>query len=115
MAAAMGSQAEVGAAAYLPAALNDGQSLTLLRLLGFGPSVAARCRMIESLLGARGAVIALDGDAEPEWHPGRHGGAEEPSYRPDRGGRAAPVPRSEERRVGKECVSTCRFRWSPYT
>src|SRR3546814_15322453 len=34
----------------------------------------------------------------------------------------APVPtgwsmlhlRSEERRVGKECVSTCRSRWSPY-
>src|SRR3546814_14830764 len=32
----------------------------------------------------------------------------------------APVPcdaglqRSEERRVGKECVSTFRFRWSPY-
>src|SRR3546814_4658401 len=24
------------------------------------------------------------------------------------------VVRSEERRVGKECVSTCRFRWSPY-
>src|SRR3546814_17592634 len=23
--------------------------------------------------------------------------------------------RSEERRVGKECVSTCRYRWSPYT
>src|SRR3546814_14803642 len=23
-------------------------------------------------------------------------------------------PRSEERRVGKECVSTCRSRWSPY-
>src|SRR3546814_11572847 len=22
--------------------------------------------------------------------------------------------RSEERRVGKECVSTCRSRWSPY-
>src|SRR3546814_14118495 len=22
--------------------------------------------------------------------------------------------RSEERRVGKECVSTCRHRWSPY-
>src|SRR3546814_19357838 len=41
--------------------------------------------------------------------------------------RAAPLPgsrldrtrtialvRSEERRVGKECVSTCRSRWSPY-
>src|SRR3546814_12572998 len=30
----------------------------------------------------------------------------------------APAPpagrRSEERRVGKECVSTCRSRWSPY-
>src|SRR3546814_17026373 len=29
----------------------------------------------------------------------------------------APPPslrRSEERRVGKECVSTCRSRWSPY-
>src|SRR3546814_16847874 len=27
----------------------------------------------------------------------------------------APEPmRSEERRVGKECVSTCRSRWSPY-
>src|SRR3546814_6750301 len=26
-----------------------------------------------------------------------------------------PTPnRSEERRVGKECVSTCRSRWSPY-
>src|SRR3546814_8369052 len=25
-----------------------------------------------------------------------------------------PFRRSEERRVGKECVSTCRSRWSPY-
>src|SRR3546814_14477132 len=24
------------------------------------------------------------------------------------------VERSEERRVGKECVSTCRCRWAPY-
>src|SRR3546814_19698876 len=23
-------------------------------------------------------------------------------------------PRSEERRAGKECVSTCSYRWSPY-
>src|SRR3546814_19306886 len=28
-------------------------------------------------------------------------------------GRARDI-RSEERRVGKECVSTCRLRWSPY-
>src|SRR3546814_18216047 len=26
----------------------------------------------------------------------------------------ANLRRSEERRVGKECVSTCRSRWSPY-
>src|SRR3546814_11400469 len=29
-------------------------------------------------------------------------------------GGAPPTPRSEERRVGKECVSTFRSRWSPY-
>src|SRR3546814_11909594 len=29
-------------------------------------------------------------------------------------GIAEAVDRSEERRVGKECVSTCRSRWSPY-
>src|SRR3546814_3771229 len=39
-------------------------------------------------------------------------------YRPDAGqghrGRCDGRRRSEERRVGKECVSTCRSRWSPY-
>src|SRR3546814_11865621 len=29
-------------------------------------------------------------------------------------GLVALILRSEERRVGKECVSTCRSRWSPY-
>src|SRR3546814_14660022 len=29
-------------------------------------------------------------------------------------GRLKHRTRSEERRVGKECVSTCRYRWSPY-
>src|SRR3546814_11815461 len=29
-------------------------------------------------------------------------------------GSAIQQERSEERRVGKECVSTCRSRWSPY-
>src|SRR3546814_6550612 len=33
------------------------------------------------------------------------------SPRPHGGRRSG---RSEERRVGKECVSTCRSRWSPY-
>src|SRR3546814_6042597 len=30
------------------------------------------------------------------------------------GNAVVPIIRSEERRVGKECVSTCRSRWSPY-
>src|SRR3546814_10307876 len=29
-------------------------------------------------------------------------------------GRDAQASRTEERRVGNECVSTCRSRWSPY-
>src|SRR3546814_16441090 len=29
-------------------------------------------------------------------------------------GSRSKLVRSEERRVGKECVSTCRSRWSPY-
>src|SRR3546814_17754551 len=35
-----------------------------------------------------------------------------PGFRP---GKVPPnLIRSEERRVGKECVSTCRSRWSPF-
>src|SRR3546814_12081689 len=44
-----------------------------------------------------------------------------PNSNPSRWTLARPQPlnlsiahRSEERRVGKECVSTCRSRWSPY-
>src|SRR3546814_2987104 len=29
-------------------------------------------------------------------------------------GHEGTIGRSEERRVGKECVSTCRYRWSQY-
>src|SRR3546814_9866208 len=38
-------------------------------------------------------------------HHGRSDGRFQPANR---------ASRSEERRVGKECVSTCRSRWSPY-
>src|SRR3546814_18119330 len=47
-------------------------------------------------------------------------GAFLPSMRNDLGlsylelGTVSTLARSEERRVGKECVSTCRSRWSPY-
>src|SRR3546814_18938386 len=35
-------------------------------------------------------------------------------FRPDGKGGSIVDFRSAERRVGKECVSTCRSRWSPY-
>src|SRR3546814_19490369 len=34
--------------------------------------------------------------------------------RPSKSSSGPSRSRSEERRVGKECVSTCRSRWSPY-
>src|SRR3546814_8337336 len=37
----------------------------------------------------------------------------EPNF-PLEAGMAKYIERSEERRVGTECVSTCRSRWSPY-
>src|SRR3546814_6177972 len=69
------------------------------------------CREI-SRAGGRGK-----GDRYPPWLPGRTGPSERDARadcstrsRPGAGG----TGRSEERRVGKECVSTCRSRWSPY-
>jgi glycolate oxidase FAD binding subunit len=46
MSKALGSQADVQAAAHLPGDLADGPSLTVVRLEGFGPSVAARAAMV---------------------------------------------------------------------
>src|SRR3546814_14682374 len=46
--------------------------------------------LIMGVLSLIGLVSALAGDGPADWL------------------------RSEERRVGKECVSTCRSRWSPY-
>src|SRR3546814_8093200 len=45
----------------------------------------------------------------------RHRGAAHGGVEGDRAGLAEFLGRSEERRVGKECVSTCRSRWSPYS
>src|SRR3546814_3569884 len=46
----------------------------------------------------------------------RRGRRRGPSTDPPGGHRRLPCrrSRSEESRVGKECVSTCRSRWSPY-
>ncbi|WP_336951713.1 FAD-binding protein [Sphingobium aromaticivastans] len=62
MAAAMGSQAEVAAAAHRPGAGNA-PSLTALRLEGFEPSVAARVQLLSHLLAGHGAVDCLSAEA----------------------------------------------------
>src|SRR3546814_18023300 len=75
----------------------------------------------------RGTVFAIEGEQRPQsvriaggvMHSGGNA-----SFRVvfDNGSISKAVPeciirgvqRSEERRVGTECVSTCRSRWSPY-
>src|SRR3546814_12413005 len=66
------------------------------RPLGIALRVAGK-RQIE----ARLVVVCVAGDALGE-------------LRDPAGRRFSLGGRSEERRVGKECVSTCRSRWSPY-
>src|SRR3546814_13744582 len=56
----------------------------------------------DSSLGAVDAVVLPGGFAHGDY------------LRPGAIARFSPIMRSEERRVGKECVSTCRSRWSPY-
>ena len=68
MARVMGSHAEVAAAAYIPAALRNGESATLFRIQGFGPSVAARCAMLDGVLADFGGVrIPGDDEAMALW------------------------------------------------
>jgi len=49
MASLLGSDAEVAAAAHLPAGALGGASITAVRVQGFAPSVEARCEMIEAV------------------------------------------------------------------
>src|SRR3546814_6211265 len=67
------------------------------------PGLQERCRLALLLLwrirkpnGVRSRWLSLPGRRH------REGSADREQHR------------SEERRVGKECVSTCRYRWSPY-
>src|SRR3546814_15567463 len=62
-------------------------------------------------LAGEGIVLAagVEGAADQRPQNLRFAPAEEPCRFCDLTGL-----RSEERRVGKECVSTCRSRWSPY-
>lgn len=61
MAAAMGSPAEIGAAAHRPP-LDGRPAATLFRVQGFAPSVEARCATLPRLLDRHGRVNALPAD-----------------------------------------------------
>src|SRR3546814_12342788 len=63
----------------------------------------ARLSLWIGIIASRLQIISQP-DADRAW-PERAVAAGEEGLRMDR---------SEERRVGKECVSTCRSRWSPY-
>src|SRR3546814_2194820 len=57
------------------------------------------------------ATGAIDGRQRDSFQPGRFGTDKVQSATGI--GDDVGIGRSEERRVGKECVSTCRSRWSP--
>src|SRR3546814_19400011 len=56
-----------------------------------------------------------DGNSWQALRHGSNGGMRARAYQSlEKTNDALILRRSEERRVGKECVSTCRSRWSPY-
>src|SRR3546814_1551859 len=87
-------------------ALVTGVQTCALPISGVLPEIAARAQ----------PQMLLDPPPGRLGRPRRQVGQREEAHLRDlrRIGRDGPPLRSEERRVGKECVSTCRSRWSPY-
>ena len=89
---------------FLTAGESHGQELTAV-LEGLPAGVEITTEFVSAHLArrrlgyGRGARQKLEADALEITGGVRHG---------------LSLGRSEERRVGKECVSTCRSRWSPY-
>src|SRR3546814_16123227 len=80
-----------------------------------GAAVKAVLRLVDAWGGSNAEGAALLGVSESTWDrmkAGRWDGV----LSQDQLTRASALigVSSEERRVGKECVSTCRSRWSPY-
>src|SRR3546814_4430421 len=70
---------------------------------------------LRRIAGARhGAVVATGGRRSTGADGAAASGSDDARIRRRAGATGANAVRSEERRVGKECVSTCRSRWSPY-
>src|SRR3546814_14003731 len=84
-------------------------------LLGSGMAVARaaeqQANLDRVLAMYREVLIAMDPDAVDRHLPQHY---VQHSSLADPGLDALKAFRSEERRVGQECVSTCRSRWSPY-
>src|SRR3546814_14563601 len=100
-------------------ALVTGVQTCALPILEFlAPAADGEAGVIERLLRQRPrCVIVTDGAAPIRWFTRKHDGsaATFPVTAIDTTAAGdAFVGRSEERRVGQECVSTCRSRWSPY-
>src|SRR3546814_9494033 len=86
----------------LPISIPDGASAlaNTRELIRFADEHKMPVYHVQHVAPAGSAVFAMDGETV--------------KFHPDMQPRAQDVVRSEERRVGKECVSTCRSRWSPY-
>src|SRR3546814_16842560 len=76
---------------------------------------------LDGILGLRGVLEAVEEEESPEHQAARLAALQADleaalqalvAMRAAAGARL--LARSAERRVGKECVSTCRSRWSPY-
>src|SRR3546814_8856481 len=90
--------------------------VTFLRVLGFVFFFSSRRRHTRCAL-----VTGVQTCALPIWWPSGTSFTAKPAAASSAFGSrricwpcCIEQPRSEERRVGKECVSTCRSRWSPY-
>src|SRR3546814_18836739 len=83
-----------------------------------GAAVLAAGRAIPLLKGFEDDLLVLGRNADPgiRYREGDHpvGGIQHRMNPAPAAGGNRCADRSEERRVGKECVSKCRSRWSPY-
>src|SRR3546814_10239570 len=70
-------------------------------------AINAECFIIVTFFGYAGLNVTRSISLATLYHSS-------PSFQPTYGLSYGFASRSEERRVGKECVSTCSSRWSPY-
>src|SRR3546814_16293442 len=81
------------------------------------PSPPTNCSASDYTLSLRRAhhrILAADGKQGDDARPFEGNRLAPPAVVSQHSRASTPELRSEERRVGKECVSPCRSRWSPY-